>query len=51
MGVKKAGWRYSFALGCGGLWVKGVWVEKNVKGLQGRGVGKVEVGNEWEGRG
>lgn len=43
MGVKKAGWGYSFALGCGGLWVKSVWVEKNVKGEEERG------GDEWEG--
>lgn len=32
MGVKKSRVGISFAMGCGGMWVKSVWVEKVLKG-------------------
>lgn len=34
MGVKKQNWGYGFAKGCGRLWLKSVWVEKMLKGVE-----------------
>lgn len=51
MSKEQGGGTYGFAMGCGGLWVKSVLVEKTLSKGERILVRRVEMGNKWEERG